>query len=141
MLLLLLLLLLRTTTTYNGQIVIRKAHLSLLLLKEGKISFRCCPSQNHIAQDCTVKVMCTTRDYSRHATAMQLACLPEKTRKFILVDVFPTANPRKQRGMHVVVNDQSNRSFIILDQLAFSGECEPYTPSSCPVFQRTMDNT
>ena len=46
--------------------------------------------------------MCTTRDYSRHATAMQLASLPEKTRKIILVDVFPTANPKKKQTRAIV---------------------------------------
>ena len=54
--------------------------------------------------------------------------------KIILVDVFPTANPENQKRVYAVIDDQSNRLLIstnLLDQLAISGECEPYTLSSC----------
>nr|XP_022306551.1 uncharacterized protein LOC111112950 [Crassostrea virginica] len=146
-------------------------------LRERKICFRCCSSQSHIAQDCSVNVKCEICGNSRHATVMHLDRRPQKSGsqsihsertsedhggeasqhnsgsvgtlctklcgnlisgrscgKIILVDVFPTANPENQKRVYAVVDDQSNRSLIsttLLDQLAISGECEPYTLSSC----------
>ncbi|XP_052688921.1 uncharacterized protein LOC128167316 [Crassostrea angulata] len=54
--------------------------------------------------------------------------------KIVLVDVFCQSNPAKVIRVYATIDDQSNRTLVspyLIDRLGVTGECKPYTLTSC----------